>query len=203
MGIRQIQRLVNCIEELKRGGNTVLIALDGRCAAGKTTLAAHLSEMEDGTVFHMDDFFLPQSRRTRERLRTPGGNVDHERFREEILLPLMRGEREICYRPYNCHRQELEEGVTAEVKQLVIVEGSYSCHPEFWDAYDLHVFVDVGPGEQMRRILQRDGEAAAQRFRDMWIPLEEYYFDACHLREKCDFCIDESGWKGYNENRIF
>ncbi len=191
MKTNQTAELVNRIEELRRGEKTVLVALDGRCAAGKTTLAAYLRSLTDCTVFHMDDFFLQPFQRTGERLDTPGGNVDYERFWEEILLPLTRGAGEIRYRPYNCRRQELEPPVSVEVKQVVIVEGSYSCHPKLWDAYALHVFVDVEPQEQLRRIANREGESGAQRFRDRWIPLEERYFAAYRLREKCDFCIDE------------
>ena len=36
----------------------VLVAIDGRCAAGKTTLAASLQAQLGCNVFHMDDFFL-------------------------------------------------------------------------------------------------------------------------------------------------
>ena len=34
----------------------VLVAIDGRCAAGKTTLAASLQAQLACNVFHMDDF---------------------------------------------------------------------------------------------------------------------------------------------------
>ncbi|MBS7324987.1 MAG: (d)CMP kinase, partial [Angelakisella sp.] len=36
-----------------------VIALDGRAAAGKSTLAAALAETLQAAVIHMDDFFLP------------------------------------------------------------------------------------------------------------------------------------------------
>ena len=39
----------------------VLVAIDGRCAAGKTTLAASLQAQLACNVFHMDDFFLRRS----------------------------------------------------------------------------------------------------------------------------------------------
>ena len=58
----------------------VLVAIDGRCAAGKTTLAASLQAQLECNVFHMDDFFLRPEQRTSERLHQPGGNVDYERF---------------------------------------------------------------------------------------------------------------------------
>ena len=194
----EAEELVNLIKELrgnKQGGEQkrILIALDGRCAAGKTTLAAYLSSAVDGTVFHMDDYFLRPFQRTRERLDTPGGNVDYERFREEILQPLASGAGEISYRPYNCQKQELEEAVMTQVRPVVIVEGSYSCHPELWDFYDLHVFVDIDSREQMKRILHRDGEAKSEQFRDKWIPLEEQYFKECHILEKCDIYMTTAG----------
>lgn len=171
----------------------VLIALDGRCAAGKTTLAARLSDALGCTVFHMDDYFLRPFQRTKERLETPGGNVDYERFWEEVLQPLADGAQTISYRPYNCQTQELEETILTTVGPVVIVEGSYSCHPELWDVYDLHVFVDVDEQEQMRRIMERNGEAKAQQFRELWIPLEEQYFEVYHIRENCDIRIKAVG----------
>ena len=39
----------------------VLVAIDGRCAAGKTTLAASLQAQLECNVFHMDDFSSARS----------------------------------------------------------------------------------------------------------------------------------------------
>ena len=52
-----------------------VIALDGRAAAGKSTLAAALAETLQAAVSHMDDFFLPLALRTPQRLAQPGGNI--------------------------------------------------------------------------------------------------------------------------------
>ena len=52
-----------------------IIALDGRAASGKTTMARQLAELLDAEIIHMDDFFLPMELRTEQRLATPGGNV--------------------------------------------------------------------------------------------------------------------------------
>ena len=46
----------------------VLIAIDGRCGSGKTTLASLLAEEFGGALFHMDDFYLREEQRTPERL---------------------------------------------------------------------------------------------------------------------------------------
>ena len=179
-----------------------IIAIDGRCCAGKTTLAAKLKEQNGWSVFHMDDFFLQPKQRTKERLAQPGGNVDYERFSEEILTPLKNAgyvedrngaktdiTRKITFRPFDCHRQDFAEEVTTEARAVVLVEGSYSCHPALRDAYDLRVFLDVAQAEQEKRILARNGRDGAAVFREKWIPLEEYYFEECRIRDCCDACF--------------
>lgn len=167
----------------------LLIAIDGRCAAGKTTLAAHLKSRLNCTVFHMDDFFLRPEQRTSARLNTPGGNVDYERFRGEILEPLRNGAPQIDYRAYDCKTQTLSDVIRVRRESVCIVEGSYSCHPALWDYYDLHVFLAVEADEQMRRIRERGGEEAVKAFAEKWIPLEEIYFAACDVEQKCDLCL--------------
>ncbi len=95
------------LEEIQRIIQTnaaPLIAVDGRCAAGKTTLAAQLQKDLGCDVIHMDDFFLRPEQRTEERLRQPGGNIDWERFREEVLTPFRQGA-PFSYRPYDCQVQ--------------------------------------------------------------------------------------------------
>ena len=166
----------------------LLIAFDGRCAAGKTTLAARLQDELDCNVIHMDHFFLQPKQRTEERMQEPGGNVDYERFLEEVMLPLSRGQG-FSYRIYDCKRMELSSTVRVEPKTITVVEGSYSCHPVLWDFYGLRVFLDVETAEQLRRIRCRNGEQAAAKFHDCWIPLEERYFAAYQIRERCDLTL--------------
>jgi thymidylate kinase len=84
------------------------VAIEGSCTAGKTTLAGALAEVFDCNVFHMDDFFLRPEPRTAERFAQPGGNVDRERFLEEVLLPQRQG-KQVVYRPFDCGSQQLGE----------------------------------------------------------------------------------------------
>lgn len=164
----------------------MLIAIDGRCAAGKTTLAALLKKETDCNIIHMDDFFLRQEQRTLKRMEEPGGNVDYERVLEQVMLPLSKG-KSFSYQIFDCKRMELSSAVHIEPKAVTIVEGSYSCHPVLWDFYDLRVFMSVEPNEQLERIRHRNGEEAVSKFRDCWIPMEERYFTAYRIRERCDF----------------
>ncbi len=187
-----IQSIIERIMQLASGkqGAITIVAIDGRCGAGKTTLAQKIGEKVDCTFFRMDDFFLRPEQRTAERLAQPGGNVDRERFFEEVLAPLSKGEREIVYRPFDCSRMELGESVRASCRGIVLVEGSYSCHPELWDSYDLHIFADISPEGQLERITAREGEQKAQIFKSRWIPLEERYFGAFGIREKCELVVN-------------
>ena len=147
------------------------VAIIGHSGSGKSTLGAYLQQKMHGNLLHMDDFYLRPEQRTPKRREEPGGNVDWERFLEEVLLPLHKGTK-FTYRPFNCRKWELDQPVEVEARKINIVEGSYSCHPELYDYYDLHVFLTVDPKEQMYRIQNRLGKmTCAETFRTKWIPL--------------------------------
>lgn len=170
----------------QEGTKPFAIAIDGLCGGGKTTLARILAEIYDCNVFHMDDYFLRPEQRTEERYAQAGGNVDYERFREEVLAHL--GEPEgITYQPFDCRTFTLAEKRHLPAKRITIVEGSYSCHPYFGEAvYDLRFFVDISRKAQQERILLRNGEEMLQRFIDLWIPYENKYFETYQIKEKCN-----------------
>lgn len=180
-----LRALLERIRELRQGGGRVLVAFDGRCASGKTTLARRLRGRYGWGVIHMDHFFLRPEQRTLERYAVPGENVDHERFLEEVLIPLRKG-LAAAYRPFDCRSQRLLDPVDAPAAPVTLIEGAYACHRELWDYYDLRAFLTVGPEEQMRRIVRRNGPERAQEFREKWIPLEERYFSAFAVEERCD-----------------
>lgn len=166
----------------------LVVAIDGKSASGKTTLARLLQERVGGNVYHMDDFFLRKEQRTEERLGEIGGNVDYERFKE--LLIRIRHGMGVYYRGYDCKRQELKEAVWVEPKRLNIVEGAYSMHPYFEDVYDLCIAMDIDDRQQRQRILKRNGAELLKRFEEEWIPKESAYFEKFHIFEECDLKIN-------------
>ena len=178
--------IVRLPEEIK------VLAIDGRCGAGKTMLAGLLSQRLGCGVIHMDDFFLPDALRTRKRLAEPGGNVHYERFAEEILPRLQKTEA-FRYRMFDCGRMALGEEVQVPAGKIRIVEGAYSCHPFFGEYMSLKIFCNVGPQEQLRRIRSRNGEDAVKSFVEKWIPMEERYFRVWEVEKKADILIDPDG----------
>ena len=175
------------VEQLLQEKQTVLAAIDGSCTSGKSTLAAALARELDCNVFHMDDFFLRFQQRTAERLAETGGNVDYERFREEVLRPLKTGV-PFSYHPYDCSTGSLKAPVAVEPRPIAIIEGTYSHHSYFEDPYDLRVFLKVSPEVRQNRILQRPA-FLHRRFFEEWIPMEHRYFREFSVEEKSDLVI--------------
>lgn len=87
---------------------------------------------------------------------------------------MRRGQNNLCGEP-----------VEVQPRLVNIIEGSYSCHPALWAYYDLHIFLDVEPSEQLRRIALRNG-SDWKVFRDKWIPLEERYFQTLQVKQNCE-----------------
>lgn len=163
----------------------VNLAIEGGSASGKTTLGKLLEQVYECNVFHMDDFFLRPEQRTKERFAEPGGNVDRERFLEEVLVPLSRNEH-ITYRRFDCSTFSLAEPTLLEPSKLNVIEGAYSMHPELSEYYTFCVFLDVTPELQKKRIAKRNTPELAKRFFEEWIPMEQRYFIEFKIRERCD-----------------
>ena len=80
----------------------VLVALDGRCGSGKTTLAAQLArQFPQSITVHTDDFYLPPASRVANWEQIPCANMDLERLRAQVLTTARAGQA-IPYRAYSC-----------------------------------------------------------------------------------------------------
>lgn len=160
------------------------VAIDGPCASGKSTLGAALRDIYRCPLIHMDDFFLRPEQRTQARLAQPGGNVDYERFSQEVLSPLLAGQ-EFFYRPWNCQQGGFSEAIPVPSTPLTVVEGSYSLQPDLRDAYQLRIWVQAPMDRRRQRLLERGGPECLARFEQLWIPLEDLYFDRCGVPGIC------------------
>ena len=167
----------------------VIVALDGMSCSGKSTFAAALAERFSGSVVHMDDFFLPRDQFTEEMQALPGGNMDRDRFRAEVLSPLSAG-RDFAYAAFSCKEQALLPDKVSVSGRLIVVEGAYALLPDWGKYYDLALFLQVSPEEQQGRLLLRNGAKGMVPFLMRWIPREESYFAACDVRARCDALVN-------------
>ena len=169
------------LEELLKKEESFVLAIDGMCASGKTTLATYLHHQLGGNLFHMDDFFLPQDMRTDTRLSTPGGNVHYERFLETVLLPLSLHQ-DVEYQRFDCHRQDYDSKMIMPYQKRNIIEGSYALHPHLLPYYSHMIVLKISPTLQLERIKLRNPHQIEQ-FQNVWIPLENHYIRYYHLFE--------------------
>ena len=177
--LKEVDRLMEQSDE-----KILLVAIDGRCSSGKTTLGYYMQKVYDCNLFHMDDFFLQNHQRTQERLSEVGGNVDYERFSKEVLIPVMEG-MDVVYRPFSCQKRAIQEGTIIKHKRLNVIEGSYSMHPYFRNPYDIRIFMDIDNDEQINNIRKRNGEAKLAQFKKEWIPKENAYFEKFSISSGC------------------
>jgi len=183
------EELTSTIADRLARQSAVLVALDGRCGSGKTTLAEQLTErFPQSITVHTDDFYLPSSRRVTGWEKIPCANMDIQRLRDEVVAPARAGQA-FSYQAYSCREGAYLPPRPLSPAPLVIVEGSYSCHPTLADCYDLKVFVTCSKEEQARRLLAREGERYSG-FTARWIPLEEGYFAKFQIEQTVDFILD-------------
>lgn len=158
----------------------IIVAIDGPCASGKTTLAGVLAPVFGAGVVHTDDFVIPHWMKTPERLRVPGGNLDDKRLTEEVLEPWAKGERP-GYHRYDCHGGCFVPAGPVPEGDVLILEGSYALLPSVRRFADVSIFVSAPWEARKERLIKREGPGSFERFMALWIPLENAYFEAYGL----------------------
>jgi len=176
------------IKRLLKDRGSVVIAIEGPCGAGKSTLAEELGREFNARVFHADDYFLRPEQRTPERLAEMGGNFDRERFFAEVAEPARLRQDALCRR-YSCSSGTLSDEFCVPFTTVTVVEGSYCMHTALGEYFDIGVFLNISPEEQSARIMQRNGPMMHKRFVEEWIPMENSYFKAMKVPERCMLVI--------------
>lgn len=162
-----------------------VLSIDGPCASGKTTIGKLLSSFLECPCIHMDDYFLQANQRTAQRLEEPGGNIDYERFHQEINEAWNQNQ-PIHMRSYDCSSQTLRREVIVEKSPILIIEGSYAHHSYLDDMQAFKIFMDIEPSIQKERLQKRSPDKFLD-FIEKWIPMEEKYFHAFSIKEKSDY----------------
>ena len=175
------------LEKLLHRFERPLIAIDGRCGCGKSSLGAELAAKLHAPLFHMDDFYLPFAQRSENWRERPAGNMDLERFRREVLEPLRCGE-SVLYLAYCCPEDSFLPERVISPGPAAIIEGSYSHHPLLADYYDLKLFVTANSRIQQERLRRREGSHYSA-FKETWIPMEELYFETFDIEAHADCLI--------------
>jgi para-aminobenzoate synthetase len=154
-----------------------VVALDGRCAAGKTMLAAALAQVTDAAVIEGDDFYAGGvGLRTEPPAALVAACIDWRQQR--IVLEALRAGRQASWHAFDWEAFDGElcaELTVRAPRPIVILEGIYSARPELADLIDLSVLVRADESVRGSRLLAREGVIGP--WERQWHFAEEYYFE--------------------------
>ncbi|WP_426979530.1 chorismate-binding protein [Pseudarthrobacter sp. O4] len=148
----------------------VIIAIDGRSGAGKTTLAielaARLRENHKVSLFHLEDIY-------------PGWNglaAGIERYVSTVLKPLHHGE-PADWVSWDWNRHYDGETRTTQPAEIVLVEGVGAAAEAARPFLDAVVWADSPDQDRRSRALARDGESY-EPYWDQWAAQEQEWLAA-------------------------
>jgi len=137
----------------------VLVAIDGRGGAGKSSLAREIVEnIEESAVVEFDWFHLPKSEIIDD------ARFDVDRFIMEVVSPFRSGASLISFCRYNWgYLAGKEEGLdsdpyTLSVAQVLVVEGCQTLDVKLSQCVDFSIWIDTDASESLRRGKRRDVE---------------------------------------------
>ena len=165
-------------ERLSGGSGTRWVGVDGLGAAGKTTLAAAIAAALPGAVVvSVDDFARPG---------VP--TWDHERFRRDVLGPILRG-RPGAYRRWDLVRERVGARVAVPVGVPIVVEGVSATDRAVGVPWAVQLWVEASEEVRRARIDRRDPPELKDRWEQHWWPQEQAYLTRQRPDERADAVV--------------
>jgi uridine kinase len=202
-----IGAIADCIESCAVP-HPLRVAVDGRTASGKTTLANELATVlrsRSCPVIRtsVDGFHRPRTHRYRRGRHSPEGYLDDARdweaVRRLLLDPLGPwGDRLYRTASFDLDRDEPVDQpvVRAEPGAIAIVDGSFLQRIELAEAWDLVIFVEVSAAMAVSRGAARDaallggGAAAREMHERRYQPAFAIYDARCRPREGAHLVVE-------------
>lgn len=182
----------------------VRVGIDGFSAAGKSTLADELAAIVTAQGrpclrADLDDFKRPRAERPAGPEGFYRGAYDLDAIGRFLLTPLEPGgDRQVHLRFFDQQRQAPfpVEVQLVPANAVVIADGAYLLRPELRDRWDLRIFVEIDFDLVLARGAARDAawtgsaEAAAEHYRNYYIPAERLYDAEADPRSHADVIVD-------------
>ena len=187
--------LIARIRDLTRAGSTpLMVALDGRSAAGKSTLAASVAAETGAAVIDGDDFYAGGSAEEWDAM-SAEEKVAHciDWRRQRPVLEALAGGRPGSWHEYDWSADDGRLLTTPWVclpAPVVILEGVYSARPELADLFDVRVLYSASAELTQRRLMQREGEDQRVEWNARWSEAERWYFERIMPPESFDMVIE-------------
>jgi uridine kinase len=169
---------------------TLVLAIDGHGAAGKSTIAGAVARATGAALVHTDDFFQTCPAQDRPREPTLQRYYDWRRLRAQALEPL-RAHRTATFRRFDWERGHgLDGAVAVEPSDLVLVEGVFSAAPELSNLVDRSVFVETPEPERLRRLRRL---VTPEEWDEDWLAAERAYFGQTRPPASFDLVVPGTG----------
>jgi uridine kinase len=173
----------------------VLVALDGRSAAGKSTLAQQVAARTAALAIDGDDFYRGGNDAF-WRARSPAEKVDLviDWRRQRALLTKLRQREPARWQPYDWEADDGRLGAEVQVgpAAVVLLDGAYSARPELADLFALRALLNVPRPVRRERLLRREGEPYRAEWEARWAEAEDLYFERLMPPESFDLVLDGS-----------
>ena len=184
-----ISNLRDLVREASTAGRTTLVGIDGLGGAGKSTLAAELSDaLEAASIVVADDFYRPAGGDL-----APGeaydAYFDWKRLRDAVLDPLSRNS-QARYQRHDWAGDALAEWHEVPPGGVVIVEGVYSTRPKLRPFFGVTVFVETPRAQRLARMLARVYKDTA--WVEQWMSAEDWYLEHVRPLDHVDLVVDGS-----------
>jgi uridine kinase len=168
---------------IEYAGSTLLVGIDGTGGSGKSTLARNLAvAIGNAIVVHIDDFADWSD----------DSNWELSTFANRVLEPLIAGIT-AKHQRYDWRTDTFGEWFELVPNGVVIVEGVTALRPDLRDYWHVSTWVDCPRDLRLERGVARDGEAIRSKWKDLWMPGEDEYFERDRPRENALFIYDGSG----------
>ena len=162
----------------------LIIALDGRSGAGKTSFAADLAQAlgpERVAVLHVEDLYQGWHSLAETGVRL-AGLLARIRTGQSVSFPAW---------DWSAHRSGPER-IDFTPRPVVIVEGVGAQHALARPYLDLSIWLQADDQLRKTRALQRDGEVFAAHWQ-IWADQEQHYLDTGQPYRDADLVLDADG----------
>ena len=184
----ETQKVYELILKNKKDRIPFIVAIDGKALSGKTTIANNLRKYLDATIIHLDDYFLRKSEQNNYSKNGRLFNIDYRRFIEEVITPINEHKKSLVLNKFSCKEQKIISSTLEEIKEVVIIEGTYSLDNKMLPYYNLKFFFEIDDKTQLARIRLREKENA-DNFIAKWVKNEQIYFSETAIKEIADYII--------------
>jgi uridine kinase len=164
----------------------LVVALDGRSGAGKSTIARAVAADLVAAVVPLDDFFAASVPSGRWDAWTPAERaanvIEWTRVREDALVPLRAG-RAARWWPFDFAAGMQADGswlrqrdpVVVHPRPIVLLDGAYAGSPALADLVDLTILIEAPASEREARLRAREEAAFLAQWHRRWDAVEEHY----------------------------